>query len=586
MQEAKEEIRARLPVEEVVGWYIELRRAGKNLKALSPFTNEKTPSFMVSPDRGVWHDYSSGKGGDIFSFVMEMEGLTFPEAVKLLADKSGVVLAQYDSGADRDLADKRKKLYAALELAEKYYQFTLSKNQAVLDYAFYRRNLNRATLREFRLGYAPSAGDALVKFLASKKIAKETMEAAGLLNRRGTDLFRGRLMIPLMDANGRTIGFTGRILDDKIKDAPKYLNTPETLLYHKSQHVFGLSQAKKALVSSGFAVLVEGNMDVISSHQAGVPEAVATAGTAMTPDHLKSLARWTKDIRLAYDNDAAGLRAAERAVELASTLGIKLSVIAGYPAKDPDELIQKGADLWQTAVARPQPAVEWLFQEYAKRFNLQTGSGKREFSDAAAVVIRTIKDDIEQASYQALVAKMLAVDRELVAQKVASIASPKKRFRRANPEQVAARELLHDNLLGLVLASSAAGIAALLPSEAIRVSADSPSRPSSRGSVARGSLPLSRSAAEAPIARALLDEAEKLDYTRKQELILRAEGRYAGWSQQELQDEFRSLLAREEKSAQLAHKAELEQLLAEAEAEGDDEAVMELVTALNQINKG
>jgi len=361
-------------------------------------------------------------------------------------------------------------------------------------------------------------------------------------------------MIPLMDAAGKTGGFTGRILDDKIKNAPKYLNTPETLLYHKSRHIFGLSQAKKALVQSGFAVLVEGNMDVVSSHQAGVAEAVATAGTAMTPEHLKGLARFTKDIRLAYDRDAAGIRAAERAVELASSLGIRLSVIADYPAKDPDDLIQKGPELWQEAVSKPRPAVEWLFDEYAKRYDLGTGTGKREYAEVTAAVMRTIKDDIERASYEQSVAERLAVDAELVKQKVSSkAAGAPKRLRRGSPEQVEKQSLVEETLLGLLLWMT------------------------------ERETPIDLAVAG---IRGMLDRAEKLDYTRKQELILRAEGRYASWSQEDFQDEIKSLLARQVDEAKRAEKQELLSLLAEAEAEGDDVAVMELVKALNEINKG
>ena len=280
MEDAKEEIRARLAVEDVIGQYIELKRAGRNFKGHSPWGTDKTPSFMVSPEKGIWHDFSSNKGGDIFTFVMEMEGITFREALEKLAQQAGVELKRY-SGDDKKMAEHKARLYEALELATKYFQFCLTKNKAVMNYVFYKRNLNKGTVEKFRIGYAPKSGRALVDFLTKRGFSKKEIEDAGLVNRFGGDLFKGRMTVPLMDVSGRVIGFTARIIE-KDENSPKYLNTPETLLYNKGRHIFGFSQAKEAIRRKDFIVVVEGNMDVISSHQAGVKQAVATAGTAMT----------------------------------------------------------------------------------------------------------------------------------------------------------------------------------------------------------------------------------------------------------------------------------------------------------------
>ena len=324
MEEAKEEVRARLAIEDVVGQYIELKRAGRNFKGRSPWGVDKTPSFMVSPEKGIWHDFSSNKGGDIFSFIMEMEGIDFREALEKLAQQAGVEMNKYNGGDKKVLAQK-KRMKEALELACRYFQFCLTKNKTVCDC---------------------------------------------LTNRFGGDLFKGRMIIPLMDTVGTVIGFTGRILDDSDKNAPKYLNTPETLLFNKGRHVFGFSQAKEAIRKNDFIVVVEGNMDVISSHQAGVKQAVATAGTAMTEMHLKSFVRITRDIRLAYDGDEAGIKAAERAIGLASKLGIYLSVIDDYRGcKDADELIQKDPLLWQKAIEAYIPAIEWLLSKYEEKYD-------------------------------------------------------------------------------------------------------------------------------------------------------------------------------------------------------------------------
>jgi DNA primase len=288
MQDMKEEVRSRLNIEDVVGEYVQLKRAGRNFKGLSPFTGERTPSFYVSPDKNIWHDFSSNKGGDVFSFVMEVEGIDFRAALELLAHRVGVDLAQYDSAGAQEIAKRKKRIYEILELATQYYQQSLLKNQHAVEYVFGKRKLSKEIVQTFRIGYAPSTGDALVNFLKMKEFTQKEAQDAGLLNRYDGDLFRGRMMVPLMDGSGRVIGFTARILADE-PNAPKYLNTPETLLYNKGRHVFGLSQAKESIRKVDYSVIVEGNLDVISSHQVGVNQVVATAGTAMTESHLKAL---------------------------------------------------------------------------------------------------------------------------------------------------------------------------------------------------------------------------------------------------------------------------------------------------------
>ena len=407
MQDAKEEIRARLPIEDVVSQYIELKRAGRTLKGRSPWGVDKTPSFMVSPEKGIWHDFSANKGGDIFSFIMEVEGISFREALEKLAAQAGVELKKYDQ-SDKKNARLKMRAKEALELACKYYQVCLAKNKTVCEYVFYKRELNRPTIVEFRVGYAPNSKDSLVLFLKKRGYSIEEMQEAGLVNRFKGDLFKGRMMIPFLDANsGEVIGFTGRIVG---QGEPKYLNTPETRLFNKGRFIFGLAQAKEAIRKSNFVVIVEGNMDVISSHQAGVKEAVATSGTAMTENHLKILARLTSDIRLAYDGDDAGVKATERAIMLAGKIGISLSVVSGYgKAKDPDELIKIDPKLWQECVEDRIPAVDWILKKYETKLNLLTGPGKKEYSDLAMRIISYIEDPVEKKHYEQLVARKLDV---------------------------------------------------------------------------------------------------------------------------------------------------------------------------------
>lgn len=414
MQDAKEEIKSRLSVEDVVGQYVELKRAGRNLKGRSPWGVDKTPSFMVSPEKGIWHDFSANKGGDIFSFVMEVEGIGFREALEKLAAQAGVELSRYNGG-DAKVARRKARAREALALATKYYQACLARSKNVCEYVFYKRNLNRKTVEEFRIGYAPANGKALVNVLSKRGFGKEELKTAGLLNRFGTDMFRDRMTVPFIDTTGNVIGFTARVLG---RGEPKYLNTSDTLLFNKSRFIFGLYQAKEAIRRDGFVVVVEGNMDVISSHQAGVKEAVATSGTAMTEQHLKMLSNLTSDIRLAYDGDDAGVKATERAIMMAGDLGIDLTVISDYHgAKDPDELIQKDPRLWQLAVKNKEPAVEWLLKKYEEDLDLNSALGKRKYSDMALKLLKYVKDEVERASYEEKVARKLGVEVEILRKK-------------------------------------------------------------------------------------------------------------------------------------------------------------------------
>jgi len=415
--DAKEEVRSKLNIEDVIGEYVQLKRAGRNFKGLSPFSGEKSPSFFVSPEKNIWHDFSSNKGGDVFSFVMEAEGLDFRQALEHLARKAGVDLSMYEDKNSQQLAARKKKLFKANDLAAKYYQQSMLKNKAAIDYIFKKRGLSKQVVQDFRIGYAPDTGNALVNTLIKRGFSKKELTDAGLTNRYGGDMFRGRMTVPLMDAAGQVIGFTGRILQD-VPNAPKYLNTPATLLYDKSRHIFGLSQAKEAIRTKGYVVAVEGNLDVISSHQAGVKQTVATAGTAMTEHHLRALKRLTTDVRLAYDGDKAGIAATERAIGLASPMGIDLTIIS-LPdgAKDPDELIKQDKTAWQRAIDEAVPAVDWILDQYQQRVDVSSATGKRTFTTAALNIIKALDDPVERDHYEQKVAQIIGSSLSAIQQK-------------------------------------------------------------------------------------------------------------------------------------------------------------------------
>lgn len=421
--DAVEDIKGRLNIEDVIGEYVQLKRSGRNFKGLSPFANEKTPSFMVSPEKQIWHDFSTGKGGNMFSFVMEMEGLDFRGALELLARKAGVDLEQYRGSRGSGHAKLKDRLYEANELAAKFYQIQFSKHRPALEYVLGTRQFSKQTALEWRLGYSPESGTALVDFLRSREFSAEEIRQAGLSAQRYRgvgDMFRGRLMIPLQDAQGRVIGFTARLLKDN-KDAPKYINTPQTILYDKSRHVFGLHLAKDAIRRNQYVVLVEGNLDVISSHQAGVRHVVATAGTALTEPNLKALSRFTADIRLCFDADRAGVDATERAIPVASKVGVALSVITIPSGKDPDELIRQDQAKWQEIIAQHQYALDWLMERYAGLLDLTSAQGKKSFSDVMLPIVRRLVDSVEQDHYMQSIAQRLGIERSALTTKLLGV---------------------------------------------------------------------------------------------------------------------------------------------------------------------
>lgn len=462
--DAKEEIRSRLAIEDVIGEYVQLKRAGRNWKGLSPFGAEKTPSFVVSPEKQIWHDFSSGKGGDMFTFVMEMEGLEFKAALEVLARRAGVDLEQFRSASGGHSTQNKERLYECLELATKFYQAQFSKSKLAYEYALKKRAFTKETALQWRLGYSPNNGTALVDFLKKRGFTDTEIRLAGLSskNYRGLgDMFRGRLQIPLCDNQGRVVGFTARLLVDDPK-APKYINTPSTPLYDKSRHVFGLHLAKEAIRKNNFVVLAEGNLDVISSHQAGVRNVVATAGTALTEQHIKALNRLTGDIRLCFDADKAGVAATERAIPVANKVGVSLNIVTIPSGKDPDELVRQDVDAWKSVITKPQYAADWLIDRYTAELDISTAQGKRRLSDVVLRVIRQLPDAVEQDHYIGKLANLLEVSKAALQEKLAAPADDdsKRPLRRAKTQEVvksadekAARDALRteEHLLALTL---------------------------------------------------------------------------------------------------------------------------------------
>ena len=414
------EIKNRLEIVEVVSAYLPLKQAGRNLKAPCPFHAEKSASFMVSPEKGIYHCFGCQEGGDIFSFVMKMEGIDFREALEKLARQAGVEL-KARRGEDVEVKKLRERLLAAHELAVRYFQASLVQNAKALEYVIKKRHLTRQTVKDFQIGYAPDSWSALTDFLAKQKFNQMELLKGGLAGKkdgRSTvyDMFRGRIMFTICDRDGRPIGFTGRVLDDSV---PKYLNTPQTPLYDKSSAIFGLHLAKEAIRAQDEVVLVEGNMDVVASHQAGVKQVVAASGTALTMEQLRSLSKLTKNIKLAFDADRAGLAATERAIELGQKLGLTLRMIEIPGAKDPDELIAQDVELWRQAIAGAKYIVDYLFDRFEQDYDLSSVIGKRQYTDRLAANLRRLGDPVEQDHYVKLLAERVGASEEAIRAKLA-----------------------------------------------------------------------------------------------------------------------------------------------------------------------
>lgn len=577
MQDAKEDIRTRLNIEDVIGEYVRLQRAGRSFKGLSPFNDEKTPSFMVSPDKHVWYDFSSNQGGDIYSFIMQVEGLDFRGAMELLARKAGVDLSLYQT-VDKGLGKKKERLYKLLETASHYYQQTLLKNQHALEYVTKNRKLNKKVVQDFKIGYAPNAIDSIVTFLKKKGFSEREIKDAGMMNRAGKDLFRSRLMLALQDASGQVIGFTGRLIANDPK-APKYLNTPQTLLYDKSRHVYGLHLAKDAIRKQDLAVIVEGNVDVISSHQAGVHNVVAAAGTALTDQHLKIIKRLSSNIILAFDNDRAGMAATERSIEMSQQLGIDLRIISlsdGY--KDPDELIQHEPEQWKQAIDSAKPVVDWVLAEYESRHDITTAEGKRHYSTAGLSIISKLVDPIEQEHYMKIVADKTGVSVEAVKSKLDSYGQDNdkqvlKKINVEKPKATSTERINQDKLLAIaVLDPKVRGL--LIEMVADDFEADQQ----------QALLQYLKTMPDIDLSGDMPEALQELE-TYVKVLLLRADERYKQWGEIDRYDETAKLVRLVKNQTREYKKRQLNEALKQAEVAGDKKTKEKLVKELNEIIK-
>lgn len=424
-----EEIKARLNIVELIGSYVRLEKAGAHYKACCPFHQERSPSFMVNEEKSMWHCFGCGKGGDAFAFVMEMEGLNFREALVLLAEKTGVELPKYKA-TDPGQKDNKERLFTLLELATQFYEKQLwdgMGKKTALPY-LRERGLTDESIHKFRLGYAPDGWRHLLEFAISKGYTIHELEETGLLIKKeghsehmvahnvsgGYDRFRDRIMFPIFDIFGHVIGYSARVSPGGDESQAKYINTPETVLYHKSRALYGLFQAKQAMKQSGKTVVVEGNMDVIALHQAGVENTVAVSGTALTDEQLNLMKRYGKSVQLFFDMDGAGQKAARKSAELALEKELEVSIVALATGKDAADMGKDDPEQLRQVVATPVPALQYFLTTTAAKYDMTTAVGKRQVVDEYATLLLVVKNPIERAEAIKDLARTLEMDERIM----------------------------------------------------------------------------------------------------------------------------------------------------------------------------
>jgi len=403
-----DELTARNPIEDVVGQYVSLKRSGSNLFGLCPFHGEKTASFSVSPDKGIYYCFGCHKGGGVINFQMEIEGLSYPDAVRSLAKRAGMEVPEDEQYQSK--YRQQERLWALHKEAARFFhsQLYAPVGEAALRYAL-GRGMPKAVLTRFGIGYAPDSWSDLVDALRKKGYTDEELRASGLVtvskkNGNLFDRFRDRLMFPIIDVRGNVIGFGGRIMSDKDKNAAKYLNSPETLIFNKRKNLFALNLAKKSKL--GYLILVEGYMDAIALHQYGFDCAVASLGTALTEDGAALLSKYTDEVVLIYDGDTAGQNATRRAIPILEKAGLQVKVLQMRDAKDPDEFLKKfGADRFKLLLEESSNRVEYQLNAIRKKYDLQDDDQKVKYLQESAELISTLGSSVQREVYAGRVAE-------------------------------------------------------------------------------------------------------------------------------------------------------------------------------------
>ncbi len=427
-----EEVKSKVDIVEVISTYVPLKRAGRNMSGLCPFHGEKTPSFMVSPERQVFKCFGCGEGGDVIAFLEKIEGWDFREVLEELAKRGGVKLKAF---APTEGGRQKEKILAVNALAGKFYSYLLNKHKIAEPARKYleKREIKPEIWKKFGLGYAPDSWEKTYSFLAKRGFSVSDIAASGLVvAREGReksfyDRFRGRLIFPLSDARGQILGFSGRTIVEG-DHGPKYVNSPETVVFNKGSVLFGLDLAREYIRQKQEALLVEGEFDAISAYQAGITNVVASKGTALTDKQIAILARTCESVALCFDEDIAGDRASRRGIELMDAAGLVVKVVRTGEFKDPDEFIKKDPIGFAKAVVGAENVYDFFMESAVSRFDSTTAEGKKKIGEEVLPVISKISDDMVRAHYISKLSKVLELDVSLISEAVAkrsgSIAAP------------------------------------------------------------------------------------------------------------------------------------------------------------------
>jgi DNA primase len=462
-----QEVKNRIDIVELVRSYMKLEKSGVNFRGLCPFHNEKTPSFFISPARQIWHCFGCSRGGDVIKFVQDIEGMEFPDALRVLAERAGIVLRQEDP----KIRSERQKAHDILEKATKYFEHHLKPGSAPYDYLL-NRGLNEEIIKEFRIGFAPESWDGLLKAFQARGfkaaevekvgmvISAEDKEVAGAV--RYYDRFRSRITFPIFDMAGRVIGFSGRIFSpgDKAQseEIAKYVNTPNTLVYDKSRVLYGLDRARQEIRVRNTAILVEGQMDLIMSHKAGIKNAIATSGTALTPLHLQMIKRYTNRLLVAFDVDEAGRQATKRSIDLALKAGFDVGVIVVPSGQDPADLVKENPNVWRETVDKARPVMEYYFETILADYDLIALDDKKEATQIFLPEIKKLTNAVERAHWLSKFASALKVKEDVLDEELKKIkfssentASDEEKSSELKKETKSRAELIGERLLSLIL---------------------------------------------------------------------------------------------------------------------------------------
>jgi len=420
-EEIIDEIRAGSDIVNVISDYVRLKKQGRNFMGLCPFHHEKTPSFIVSPDKQIYRCFGCGEGGNVFSFLMKIDGLSFPEAVKALARRAGITIPEVDDPERSARSRERERAYEVNELAKNFYQYVLKNHQAAAEARRYleQRGITAETIEEFQIGFAPASWDSLIQFMQKKDNPPAELEQLGLALARTKggpgyyDRFRNRIMFPIWNPQGKVVGFGGRVLDNSL---PKYLNSPETILFNKSHLLYGLNKAAEKIRQLDQVIIVEGYLDVITCHQVGIKNVVASLGTAFTKEQGKLLLRYTQQVVIAYDTDAAGVSATIKGWQVLDDMGFRVKIVSIPGGKDPDEFIRnQGPERFLELVKNKALSLcDYKTDRAMEKFDIYSLEGKFKIASEVIPSIRNMSNEIEKDEAIMKLAKRLHLSPEAI----------------------------------------------------------------------------------------------------------------------------------------------------------------------------